>query len=633
MTETATHREKLEFKTELKQLLHIITHSLYSHKEIFLRELISNASDAINRIKFDSLEHEDRLEGNKDWKIKLLADREKGTLTISDNGIGMNRDHVIENLGTIAKSGTRAFLEHIKQQSQQAPELIGQFGVGFYSAFMVADKVTVRSRMAGDPRDGVEWTSDGQGEYTIETIEKPSRGTEVILHLKDDCKEFLEEWRLRELVKKFSDFLEHPVVMDVEKTDENNTKTIAEETLNARTAIWLRRKSEVTQEEYTAFYKQISNDFAQPPARIIHYTAEGSQEFKVLLFIPGHRPMEFDWGEVKAGPRLYIQRVLIMDQCEELLPSYLRFVKGVVDSSDLPLNISRELLQQNPMLAQMQKNLVRSVLKDLQDFRNEDKDGYIQFHRELGSILKEGVGRDWNNREKIADLLLFESIKTDAGKYITLNEYVEAMPADQKEIYYLTGESREQIEHSPYLEAFRARGQDVLLLTDPVDEFMVHSLGRYKDKTLQAVDRSELAQDREGEASKPEVQERFKALLAYCKEKLSEVSDVRLSQRLKESATCLVAAEGSMTAHMERLMQRLGRGEAGMAARRVLELNPEHPTIQAIQKLHAANAEEPRLESYVRLLYEEAVLAEGSRVKDPVAFARRINELIARDAG
>jgi molecular chaperone HtpG len=630
MTATSAPAEKLEFKTELKQLLHIITHSLYSHREIFLRELISNASDAINKIKFDSLAHEELLENNKDWKIKISADRDKGTLTISDNGIGLSREGAIDQLGTIAKSGTRAFLEKLRQQEVQGkPELIGQFGVGFYSAFMVADKVTVESRPAGGPRDGVRWESDGQGEFSVETVEKPTRGTTVILHLKDDAKEFLDEWRLRQLVKKFSNFIEHPVVLDVEKEDKDGKKETVEETINARAAIWLRPKKEVTAEEYNEFYKQIAGD-SEDPARVLHYAVEGRQEYRVLLFVPAHRPMELDWGEAKVGPRLYVQRVLIMDHCEDLLPPYLRFIKGVVDSADLPLNISRELLQQNPLLEKMREEIVRSILKDLAAMKEDDHEKYVSFFKAVGDVLKEGVGRDWNNREKVADLLLFESLKTEKGKYTTLAEYVATMPEGQKDIYYLIGDSREQIEHSPYLEVFRSRGQDVLLLTDAVDEFMVSGLRDYKGKALKAADRGDFEGDKP-EAAKKEENERFKGLLDYIKSKVEEVSEVRLSGRLKESAACLVAPEWGMTAHMERLMQRLGRTELPQA-RRVLEINPEHPAVVAMRQLSEKKADDPRLEGYARLLYDQAVLAEGSKVKDPSAFARRINELLARDA-
>ncbi len=631
MTEATAHAEKLEFKTELKQLLHIITHSLYSHREIFLRELISNASDAINKIKFDSLAHDDVLENNKDWKIKIIPDREAGTLTVSDNGIGLSRDGAIDQLGTIAKSGTRAFLEQLRTQNvANRPDLIGQFGVGFYSAFMVADKVTVVSRPAGDPKQGVRWESEGQGEFTVETVEKPARGTDVILHLKDDAKEFLDEWRLRELVKRFSNFIEHPVVMDVEHEGEGKKEAV-EEILNAREAIWLRQKREVKPEEYSEFYKQIAGD-SEEPARVLHYAIEGAQEYKVLLFVPSHRPFDMDWGETKVGPRLYVQRVLIMDHCEELLPPYLRFVKGVVDSSDLPLNISRELLQQNPLLEKMRDEIVRSVLKDLAAMKEDEHDKYLHFFRALGDILKEGVGRDWNNRERLADLLLFESMKTEPGKYTTLAQYVEAMTEGQKNIFYLIGDTREQIEHSPYLEVFRSRGQDVLLLTDPIDEFMVSGLREYKGKQLKAVDRGDLDEDKKEDEKTKEEAERFKGLLEYLKSKLDEVSEVRLSKRLKESAACLVAPEWGMTAHLERLMQRMGRGELAAGAKRVLEVNPDHAAVVAMRELHERKPDDGRLEAYARLLYDQAVLAEGSKLKDSSAFARRINELLARDA-
>ena len=632
MTTTTHQTEKLEFKTELKQLLHLITHSLYSNKEIFLRELISNASDAINKIKFDSLAHEEKLEGNKDWKIKIVPNRESGTLTIADNGIGMSRASAIEDLGTIARSGTRAFLESLKSREiHEQPGLIGQFGVGFYSAFMVADRVTVRSRMAGDPGEGVRWESDGQGEFTVESIDKPTRGTEVVLHLKPEEQDFLDPYRLRLIVKKFSDFIEHPVVMDVEKTDENNNKTLVEETLNARKAIWLRHKSENTAEEYNTFYKQIASDIEEP-AKVIHYTAEGVNEFKVLLFIPAHRPFELQWGgDVKFGPKLYIQRVLIMDHCEALLPPYLRFIKGVVDCSDLPLNISREMLQHNPLLEKIKSNLVRSVLKALEEMKAEEEEKYIRFHREVGAILKEGLSRDGNNREKIADLVLFESLKTPVGQYTTLAKYVAAMPAEQKAIWYLIGENREMLDPSPYLETFRVRGQDVLLLTEPIDEFAVPSLGKYKDKDLRAADRDEPEESKEEGTKKAEMQERFEKLIKHLKSKLPEVSDIRLSGRLKASAACLVTGSGSMSAHLERLMQRMGRGEELGSARRILELNGEHPAVLALQQLYEKDAQDARVERFARLLYDQAVIAEGSRIKDPAGFAQRINELLVQN--
>ncbi|MDY3557060.1 molecular chaperone HtpG [Gemmata sp. JC717] len=623
--------ETLEFKAELKQLLHLITHSLYSDREIFLRELISNASDAINKVRFDALANADKLEGNTDWKIKLTPNAEAKTLTISDNGIGMTREEVIANLGTVAQSGTKAFLEAAKQagKSGEAPGLIGQFGVGFYSAFMVADKVTVVTRGPGSPADGTRWESDGQGAYTLEAAEKPARGTDVILHLKDDAKDFLDQWRLRSLVRKFSDFLEHPVTMDVEKEvgeGEEKKKEVTEETLNSRKAIWLRSKSEVKPEEYDEFYKSLMHD-SDGPADIIHYAAEGKTEFKVLCFVPARKPWGFDYEEPVAGLKLYVQRVLIMDRCEQLLPTYLRFVKGVVDSADLPLNVSRELLQQNPLLDVIQKSVVKNVLESLGGMKNIEFDKYLGVYKAFGTVLKEGLTRDWSNREKIADLLLFESANTEAGKFTTLAEYVGKMPEGQKDIAYLIGESAEQLRHSPYLEAFRAKGQDVLLLTDPIDEFAIPQLGEYKGKKLVAADRGEAA----GGGDVPDGdKERFKALLGALKEKLPDVADVRLTNRLTESAACLVADAHGVSAHMERLMERMGR-DAG-TAKRVLELNPNHATVEAVRALHEKDAADVRLDLYARLLYEQAVVAEGSKVPDPVAFAKRVNDLIARDA-
>jgi len=382
--------ETLEFKAELKQLLHLITHSLYSDREIFLRELVSNAADAVNKARFDSLANADRLEGDTDWKIRLTPDKDAGTLTVSDNGVGMTRQEVIDNLGTIAQSGTKAFLVMARQKGASAdmPGLIGQFGVGFYSAFMVADKVTVLTRPAGSPADGTRWESDGQGAFTIEPAEKPTRGTDVILHLKEDAKEFLDPWWLRALVKKFSDFIEFPVVMEVEKEKDGKAER-TEETLNTRKAIWLRKKTEVAPDEYAEFYKQLAHD-AEPPAATIHYAAEGKTEFKVLAFVPAHKPLRFDWEE-PAGLRLYIQRVLIMERCEQLLPAYLRFVKGVVDSADLPLNVSREMLQQNPLLEVIQKSVVKNVLDTLAGMKNVEFEKYARFYAGFGPVLKLGL--------------------------------------------------------------------------------------------------------------------------------------------------------------------------------------------------------------------------------------------------
>ena len=624
--------ERLAFKSELRQVLHLITHSLYSHKEIFLRELISNASDAINKIRFNSLNNEILLEDDKDWKVKLVADREHSTLTVIDNGTGMSRATIVDQLGTIAKSGTKEFLDTLKQaDASSRPELIGQFGVGFYSAFMVADKVMVRSRLAGEPTDqGVEWTSDGQGEYTVRQIEKLGRGTEVTLHLKDDEHEFLDSWRLRQVVKEFSDFIEYPVVMDVEHTHDDK-KEMQEETLNSMKALWLRPRTEVPTEEYNAFYRQVSNDFTDP-AKIIHYTGEGLTEFKVLLFIPAKRPFDLMFGDPKVGPRLYIQRVQIMEHCEALLPAYLRFVRGVVDCADLPLNVSREILQQNKTLERIRKNIVKRIFQTMEEMKRDEFDAYVSFFKELGVLFKEGLAQDHENKDTIASLVVYESVKTEPGKFLSLDAYVDAMPPGQEEIFYLTGESRGVLENTPYLEVFNDRGWDVLFLTEPIDEFVIPYLTEYRGKKLKAADRGDITPDEVTRVKSEEMEKTFRSLMDTLKANLPDVRDIRLSSRLKESASCLVSDDSGMGANMERIMQRMGQGEGGAdVGRRILELNGDHPLVQGLQKLHADNGHDPRIENIGRLLYEQAVIAEGSKLKDPVGFAKRVNDLLVRD--
>ena len=622
--------EKREFKSELKQILNIITHSLYSHKEIFLRELLSNASDAIDKIRFNSLQNEALLGEDRDWKIRITAEQAAGTLTVSDNGVGMTRDAIIEHLGTIARSGTREFLESLSQtESPTRPELIGQFGVGFYSSFMVADRVSVVSRAAG-ATEAVRWTSDGLGEFTVEPAERASRGTDVILHLKAEEQEFLQEWRLRSVVKQFSDFIEHPIVMEVEQRGEGDQKTLSEEVLNSRKALWLRSKGDVTPEEHNAFYRQVSGDF-EDPAKVIHYAAEGALEFRALLYIPKAKSFDLQFGEAKVGPRLYINRVQIMDHCEQLLPAYLRFVRGVVDCPDLPLNVSRELLQHNPLLEKIQKSLVKNVFSTLEDFKTTDYEGYEGVYGELGGILKEGLSRDWANKEAIANLLLFDSLQTEKGKHITLAQYLEAMPADQAEIYFMTGEDRATLEHSPVLEAFRRRGWDVLLLTDPIDGFVFPNLMDYQGKALKPAERNAPSLEPEAQKKVAEAAATFQPLLAVLKAKLTEVKDVRLSNRLTASAACLVAAEDGMDLHMERLLQRLKKTDEKESPR-ILELNPDHPAVQGLLKLYSANPEDPRIEDHLRLLHAQAVLAEGSRLTNPSDVIRRINELLVKDS-
>jgi molecular chaperone HtpG len=635
-TTTTEAPQRMEFKTELKQLLDLIIHSLYTKKEIFLRELVSNAADAIDKARFEGLKRPELLEGDGEFKIRLTADREKNTLTISDNGIGMTREGVVQDLGTIARSGTRAFVENLKKADvQDRPELIGQFGVGFYSAYMVADRVTVTTRAAGVAADqAVRWESDGQGEFTVEQTEKAGRGTDVTLHLREDAKEFLDSWRLRQIVKQYSDFIEHPIVMDVEKTpdpEKPEQKETKEETFNSRQAIWLRSKSQVKPEEYNEFYKTVARDF-EDPLKTIHVSAEGGvTEFKALMFIPAHRPMDFFYKEPKSGLDLYVKRVLIQHESEELLPTWLRFVKGVVDSADLPLNVSRETLQHHPLLAKIKSNLVNRVLKTLEEMRDESlakaspaevaESEYVKFYKEFGTTLKEGIPQDWSNKERIADLLLFESVKTKAGEYTTLAKYVEAMPAEQKEIHFLIGESRAQIENSPYLESFKAKGEDVLLLTEPIDEFVMSSVTEYKGKKLQAADR--------GEVEKKE-DSRFEGLLKVLGAKLPGVKEVRLSGRLKESAAVLVADEHAASAHFERLMKRAGRGGELPASKRILELNPEHPAVQSLNALFEKAPTDERVETFAHMLYAQAVIAEGSKIEDPAGFAKRVNELMLK---
>lgn len=615
--------ERLEFKTELKQLLDLIIHSLYTKKEIFLRELISNAADAIDKARFEGLKHPELLAGDADFKIRLTADKDANTLTVSDNGIGMTRDALVADLGTIARSGTKAFVENLKKADvKDRPELIGQFGVGFYSAFMAADRVTVISRAAGSD-EAVKWESDGQGEYTVEPAERAGRGTDVILHLRDDAKEFLDAWRLRSIVKQYSDFIEHPIVMDVERTTEGDQKETKEETFNSRQAIWLRNKNEVKPEEYNEFYKSSGRDF-EDPLKVIHISAEGGvADFKALLFLPAHRPMDFFYKEPKSGIDLYVKRVLIQHESEELLPTYLRFVKGVVDAADLPLNVSRETLQHHPLLAKIKSNLVNRVLKTLADMKESEYETYVKFYKEFGVTLKEGIPQDWSNKERLADLLLFESTRTKPGEYTTLARYVEAMPAEQKEIHFIVGETRQQIENSPYLESFKAKGEEVLLLTEPIDEFVMSSIGTYKEKKIQAADRGEVEKKEGG---------KFEGLLKVLAAKLPQVKEVRLSGRLKESAAVLVTDEHGPSAHFERIMKRAGRAGELPESKRILELNPDHAAVTSLLNLFEKNPADDRIDTFGHLLYEEAVIAEGSRIEDIAGFAKRLNELMIQAA-
>ncbi len=632
------------FQTEVQQLLDLVIHSLYSNKEIFLRELISNASDAIDKARFESHTNQAILENNPDWQIKLIPDKEAGTLTISDNGIGMSIEEVEANIGTIAQSGTRSFLRELKEQNiQDHPELIGQFGVGFYASFMAADKVTLITRRAGEKTAATRWESVGDGSYTIEECSKETRGTDVILHLKDDMREFLDEWRIRSIIKKYSDYVQYPVVMDITREElprgidgkpiegaEKITK-VEEETLNSMKAIWARPKSEITDDEYNEFYKHISHDFNNP-FRTIHYSAEGTSEFKALLYIPEHKPFDLFLHEQRKGVHLYVKRVFITDKCENLLPDYLRFVKGVVDSSDLPLNVSREILQEDIQIKKIQKNLVGKILGTLAETKEKTPDDYLKFYTEFGPVLKEGIHFDYANKEKLQELVMFESTATEPGKFVSLKEYVERMPEIQKEIYFITGINRQSVENSPHLEICRKKNFEVLFLTDPIDEWVAQSLTEYDGKKLKSVLKGELEveteeEKKEKEAKKEENRKQYLGLLEFIKDKLADkVKEVRLSSRLTDSACCLVADEFGMDANMERILKAMNQDIP--ESKRILELNPDHPIMGILNGLYERDKGNPKLADYCELLLDQALLTEGSQITDPLRFTRLISELM-----
>ncbi len=625
--------ERLEFKTEIKQLLDLMIHSLYSHKEVFLRELISNASDAIDRARYESLTNSDILENDSGWKIKIIADKEKGILTVSDNGIGMDHNEIIEALGTIARSGTKEFLAALQSKEvKENPELIGQFGVGFYSSFMVANRITVLSRKAGrKDKQGVQWESTGDGTFTVTDIEKETKGTDVILHLTEEEKKYLEQWEIESVVRKYSDFIEHPIVMDVEKEVDSElkkgekVKITEEKTLNSMKALWLKDKSDLTTDEYNEFYKHISHDFT-PPAKVIHYKAEGTSEFTALLYIPSHAPVNILYKDYKMGPTLYVKRVQIMDHCEDLIPQYLRFVKGVVDSSDLPLNISREILQHNRQIEIMKTNITKKVLDTLSDMKNDEYDNYLKLHSEFGRVLKEGVHFDFTRRETIADLLLFPSTKTEEDKFTTLKTYMENMKEGQEEIYYIVGASLFEALRSPYLEAFRKKDYEVLVLLDDIDDFIFSGF-EYKGKKMKSITRGDMALDKEEKAAKEKAEKKYEKFIDLVKDILKDdVKDVRLSGRLTDTVCCLVSDEGDLDPQMEKLLKAMGQELPPQ--KRILEINPEHPLFASMNTLFEKNKKSATLEDYVRLLYDQALVLEGSKPKDPGAFSKLIAKLM-----
>lgn len=630
-------KRKLKFKTETQKLLDLVIHSLYSHNEVFLRELVSNASDAIDRLRFLSLTDKKLAQEKDDYRIKLIPDQERHTLTISDNGIGMDDQELVENIGTIARSGTGMFLEALQNSKKQLPELIGQFGVGFYSAFMVADKVTVVTRKAGQEKAWL-WESRGVDSFSLEETEKEGRGTDITLHLKEDAHEYAEEYRLRTVIKQYSDFIEYPIVMDVERREpgkdgEEDTTKIEEETLNSMKAIWMRSPAEVKDEEYEEFYKHLSHDYDKPLAQI-HFRAEGVTEFTALLYIPAHMPFNLMLPDEKLkGVQLYVRRVFILDDADAMMPRYLRFVKGVVDSSDLPLNVSREILQQDRLLAKIKSNLVKKVLDTLSERMEKDREQYTAFFRELGAVLKEGLALDYENREKIQSLLLFENSNTKAGELASLDEYLNAMAADQECIYYITGESREELEHSPYLETLRAKKYPVLFMTEAIDELVMQHMTEYKEKKFRSVTRGSLEpeqdEDKQDEKQEGEQAQTYQGLMEYIQKRLDEhVKEVKISSRLVESPACLVTDEFALSANMERLLKAMRQDVP--PTKRILEINPTHPLIKTMQTLY--EKDRSKLEDLVDGIYDQALIAEGRKLQHPERFTHLITELLTEKA-
>ena len=636
--------EKKEFKTEVQQLLDLVIHSLYSNKDIFLRELISNGSDAIDKLRFNALSDKELLKDQPDFRIKLYTNNDAKTLVIEDNGIGMTKDELEANIGTIASSGTRKFMEEAKKgNSPDNPELIGQFGVGFYSAFMVADKVTLKTRPAGSDESWT-WESSGDGSYEITEGGREKNGTEITLSLKEDCRDYIVEFRLREIIKKYSDFVEYPILMDITREDpeldeEGKPKegaekkvTITEETLNSMKAIWMRPKSEVKKDEYNEFYKHISHDYTDP-LKIIHYSAEGTLEFKALLYLPSKAPFDmFQHEGVKHGINLYVKRVFIMDSCEALVPRYLRFVKGVVESNDLPLNVSREILQEDLIIKKIEKNVTSKILTSLKDMMKKSKEEYISFYKEFGKVIKEGIEVDPSNKDKIKDLLLFESSKTKPGEYVSLREYTERMLPEQKNIYFLTGDSRATIDNSPHLEVFKKKDVEVLFMTEPVDEFILPGFGEYSDKSLKSIAQGDIDLGTEeekkiAEEQKKEVTGKYKKLIKKIEESLKEdVKEVRLSDRLTDSPSCLVTDEGDINPQMERIFAAMNQPVPEV--KRILEVNPNHPVIEKMNKIFETDKKDSRVSDFSELLHNQALLTEGVAVKDPVRFSKLITDLM-----
>lgn len=622
---TTAQKETLGFQTEVKQMLHLMIHSLYSNKEIFLRELISNASDACDKLRFEALNDDSLFENDPETKVSIEFDSEANTVTISDNGIGMSRDEVIENLGTIAKSGTSAFLEQLSGDEKKDAHLIGQFGVGFYSSFIVAEKVEVLTRRAGaDTKEAVLWTSAGEGDFTIEAAEKAGRGTQITLHLKADEKEFADGFRLRNLVKKYSDHIAVPVQMIKEHTGEDEAPAEPEwEAVNSAKALWVRSKSDVKDEEYQEFYKHIAHDY-EDALTWSHNKVEGTLEYTSLLYVPKRPPFDLWNREGNRGLKLYVQRVFIMDDAEQFLPPYLRFIKGVVDSNDLPLNVSREILQENASITSMRTALTKRILDMLKKLAKKDPEQYQTFWDGFGQVLKEGPADDFANKEKIAELFRFASTKgEDEKQSVSLDAYLERAQEGQDKIYYLTAENYLTASRSPHLEVFRKKGLEVLLLTDRVDEWMISHLSEFKGKTFEDITKGDLALDEQDKAEQEKAEKENESLIERIKTALGDkVEDVRISTRLTDSAACLVVGKDDMGMQMRRMLE--AAGQALPEAKRVLEINTSHPLIMKMDQ----QSDEARFEEMAEIIYEQSQLAEGSQLQDPAGYVDRINKLL-----
>jgi molecular chaperone HtpG len=628
-----SEKQTLGFQAEVKQLLQLMIHSLYSNKEIFLRELISNASDAADKLRFEAINNASLFENDPELKIRITFNKEARTVTISDNGIGMNRDEAISHLGTIAKSGTKEFFSKLSGDQQKDAALIGQFGVGFYSAFIVADKVTVETRRAGaDHTDGVRWESGGEGDFSVEAVDKPARGTDITLHLREGEDELLSSWKLKSIVRKYSDHISLPIQMQKEEWDEEKKETVVKdefENINQASALWTRSKSDITPEQYTEFYKHVSHDFEEP-LTYTHNRVEGRSEYTQLLYIPSRAPFDLWDRNKRGGLKLYVKRVFIMDDAEQLMPVYLRFVKGVIDSSDLPLNVSREILQESRDVKVIREGSTKRVLSMLEELANSEeqaeKDKYTTFWKEFGQVLKEGIGEDMGNKERIAKLLRFASTHNDSDEQnVSFADYVSRMKEGQDKIYYITADTFAAAKSSPHLEIFRKKGVEVLLLTDRVDEWMLSFLHSFEEKELVSVAKGDLDLGKlEDEAEKKkheEVEADYKDLVEKMKTALADkAKEVRVTFRLTDSPACLVADEHELSNNLMRMLK--AAGQKGPEAKPILEINPEHPLVQRLKY------EEKKFDDWSNILFDQAMLAEGGALADPAGFVKRLNSML-----